>query len=54
MADTQEPTLALFIDFDNVALGARDSGVQFDIHPLLQRLVSLSLILAHLLSSARA
>ena len=39
MADTRETTLALFIDFDNIALGARDAGVQFDIHPLLQRLL---------------
>ncbi|MBD3236002.1 MAG: NYN domain-containing protein [Candidatus Eisenbacteria bacterium] len=45
MAETQEPTLALFIDFDNVALGARESGVQFEIHSLLQRLLEKGKIL---------
>jgi uncharacterized protein (TIGR00288 family) len=31
--------LALFIDFDNVALGARDAGQRFDVDLLLQRLL---------------
>ncbi len=36
---TEETNLALFIDFDNVALGARDAGVKFDVNLLLQRLL---------------
>ncbi len=31
--------LALFIDFDNVALGARDARMRFDCHTLLQRIL---------------
>jgi uncharacterized protein (TIGR00288 family) len=39
MRQTQETTLALFIDFDNVALGAREAGLRFDVNLLLQRLL---------------
>jgi len=34
-----EANLALFIDFDNVALGARDAGQRFDVKLLLQRVL---------------
>ncbi len=37
MSQTQEKNLALFIDFDNIALGARDARQRFDIQVLLQR-----------------
>ena len=39
MRNSQENNLALFVDFDNVALGARDAGVRIDIHVMLQRLL---------------
>ncbi len=39
MTQDRETNLALFIDFDNVAIGARDARQRFDIHPLLQRLL---------------
>ncbi len=39
MSQDRETNLALFIDFDNVALGARDARQRFDITPLLQRLL---------------
>jgi uncharacterized protein (TIGR00288 family) len=39
MSQDRETNLALFIDFDNVALGARDARQRFDINPLLQRLL---------------
>jgi uncharacterized protein (TIGR00288 family) len=39
MSQERETNLALFIDFDNVALGARDAGQRFDIKLLLQRLL---------------
>ncbi|MEZ4385988.1 MAG: NYN domain-containing protein [Candidatus Krumholzibacteriia bacterium] len=35
----RERNLALFIDFDNVALGARDSRMRFDVRLLLQRVL---------------
>ncbi len=35
----REANLALFIDFDNVALGARDSRMRFDVKLLLQRVL---------------
>jgi len=35
----RENNLALFIDFDNVALGARDSRMRFDVKLLLQRVL---------------
>jgi uncharacterized protein (TIGR00288 family) len=39
MRQDQENNLALFIDFDNVALGARDAGLRFEVHHVLQRLL---------------
>jgi len=39
MAENREPNLVLLIDFDNVALGARDAGQRFRINRLLQRLL---------------
>lgn len=39
MNQSQERNLALFIDFDNVALGARDSRMRFDVRLLLQRVL---------------
>jgi uncharacterized protein (TIGR00288 family) len=39
MSQERETNLALFIDFDNVALGARDAGQRFDIKLLLQRIL---------------
>ncbi len=39
MSQEGEKNLALFIDFDNVALGARDARQQFDIQLLLQRVL---------------
>jgi len=39
MSHDRETNLALFIDFDNVALGARDAHQRFDIQPLLHRLL---------------
>lgn len=39
MSQDRETNLALFIDFDNVALGARDAKLRFDIKPLLERLL---------------
>ncbi len=39
MDKSRETNLALFIDFDNIALGARDAGVRVDIQLLLQRLL---------------
>jgi uncharacterized protein (TIGR00288 family) len=39
MSQITENNLALFIDFDNVALGARDSRMRFDVRLLLQRVL---------------
>ncbi len=39
MRHDQDTNLALFVDFDNVALGTRDAGQRFDVHALLQRLL---------------
>ncbi|MFO7653466.1 MAG: NYN domain-containing protein [Candidatus Krumholzibacteriia bacterium] len=39
MSQPRETNLALFIDFDNVALGARDARQRFDIKLLLQRVL---------------
>ncbi len=39
MPNLSETNLALFIDFDNIALGTRDMGKRFNIHPLVQRLL---------------
>ncbi|HOX24737.1 MAG TPA: NYN domain-containing protein [Candidatus Krumholzibacteria bacterium] len=39
MSQSGERNLALFIDFDNVALGARDSRQRFDVRLLMQRVL---------------
>ena len=39
MSQERDTNLALFIDFDNVAIGARDSGQRFEIKLLLQRIL---------------
>jgi uncharacterized protein (TIGR00288 family) len=39
MSQIQESNLALYIDFDNIALGLRDARQRFDIQLLLQRLL---------------
>ncbi|MCK4413376.1 MAG: NYN domain-containing protein, partial [Candidatus Eisenbacteria sp.] len=39
MSHADETNLALFLDFDNLALGARDSRQRFQINLLLQRLL---------------
>jgi uncharacterized protein (TIGR00288 family) len=39
MSQNRETNLALFIDFDNVALGARDARQRFDIKLLIQRIL---------------
>jgi len=39
MSHVAERNLALFIDFDNVALGARDSRQRFDVRLLMQRVL---------------
>jgi uncharacterized protein (TIGR00288 family) len=39
MSQSGERNLALFIDFDNVALGARDSRMRFDVRLLMQRVL---------------
>ena len=39
MSQDRDQNLALFIDFDNVALGARDARQRFDIKLLLQRVL---------------
>jgi len=39
MSQDRETNLALFIDFDNVALGARDAGQRFDVKLLIQRVL---------------
>ncbi len=39
MGHDGERNLALFIDFDNVALGARDSRMRFDVRLLMQRVL---------------
>ena len=39
MSLSDESNLALFIDFDNVALGARDSRQRFDVRLLMQRVL---------------
>ena len=46
MSQDRETNLALFIDFDNVAIGARDSGQRFEIKLLLQRLLEKGKIIA--------
>ena len=45
MGQDRETNLALLIDFDNVALGARDAGQRFDIKLLLQRILEKGKIL---------
>lgn len=45
MSQERETNLALFIDFDNVALGARDARQRFDIKILLQRVLEKGKIL---------
>jgi len=39
MDQPREAKLAVFLDFDNIALGAREARVDFDIYLLLQRLL---------------
>ncbi|MBK9305108.1 MAG: NYN domain-containing protein [bacterium] len=39
MASERDMNLALFLDFDNVAIGARDARQRFDIHVVLERLL---------------
>ncbi len=39
MSQNQHPNLALFIDFDNVAIGSRDARQRFDVKLLLQRVL---------------
>jgi uncharacterized protein (TIGR00288 family) len=39
MASDHDMNLALFLDFDNVAIGARDARQRFDIHVVLERLL---------------
>ena len=39
MSQPRERNIALFIDFDNVALGARDSRMRFDVRLLMQRVL---------------
>jgi uncharacterized protein (TIGR00288 family) len=39
MSQSSESNLALFIDFDNVAIGARDSRQRFEVKLLLQRVL---------------
>ncbi len=39
MSQDRDTNLALFIDFDNVALGARDARKRFDVNTLLQRIL---------------
>jgi uncharacterized protein (TIGR00288 family) len=39
MNQNRETNLALFIDFDNIALGARDAKQRFDVQLLLQRVL---------------
>jgi uncharacterized protein (TIGR00288 family) len=39
MSQDREQNIALFLDFDNVALGARDARQRFDINLLLQRIL---------------
>jgi len=39
MSQDMNANLALFIDFDNVALGARDARKRFDVNTLLQRVL---------------
>jgi len=46
MSQDRETNLALFIDFDNVAIGARDSGQRFEIKLLLHRLLEKGKIIA--------
>ncbi|MCK4546447.1 MAG: NYN domain-containing protein [Candidatus Eisenbacteria sp.] len=45
MDKSRETNLAVFFDFDNIALGARDAQVRFDIHLLFQRLLEKGKIL---------
>jgi uncharacterized LabA/DUF88 family protein len=46
MPEPHAATLALFIDFDNIAVGARDAGKRFDVHPLIQRLLEKGKVIA--------
>ncbi len=39
MSLNRDPNLALFLDFDNVAIGARDAHQRFDINVVLERLL---------------
>jgi len=39
MASERDMNLALFLDFDNVAIGSRDARQRFDIHVVLERLL---------------
>ncbi len=45
MSREKDTTIALFIDFDNVALGARDAQQRFDIKFLMQRILEKGKIL---------
>lgn len=45
MEPNRETNLALFMDFDNIALGAKDARVRFEIQLLLQRLLEKGKIL---------
>jgi uncharacterized protein (TIGR00288 family) len=45
MEASKERNLAVFMDFDNIALGARDAHIRFDINLLLQRLLEKGRIL---------
>lgn len=46
MPESEEKTLALFIDFDNVAVGMREIGQRFDVQPLMQRLLEKGRVIA--------
>lgn len=45
MSQDRDTTIALFLDFDNVALGARDARQRFDVKLLMQRLLEKGKIL---------
>jgi len=45
MSQERDTTIALFLDFDNVALGARDARQRFDVKLLMQRLLEKGKIL---------
>jgi len=50
MGQDRETNIALLIDFDNVALGARDARQRFDIKFLMQRLLEKGKILVKIVS----